>query len=437
MTGIALHNKTLVAALVAAVLLELLAVGPRTVLRSAWLWAAPAWRYWCGCRTCSGRPTTVAAAPLARAIAGGSSGSSQPWWLFLPMQLVLVSPVLVAMWLPGLVRLWRAAELGRSAPSPSPTCCWPWCSCSPAASRTTWPGCTRCCWPPGAGGRRMAAEPGRRPRLGGRRPGSVAARQCRVDAAGTAGTPLAVRRSSTSTTTPGRPWAGPRSRPRWPGCMPPCRPAERARAVVVTQNYGQAEAIDRYGPGMGLPRAYSGHNAYFDWGPPPDTGGPVVVIGFQNHSCARCSGRSAEAPPSTTASGWRTRSKVRRSGWSGTRVALGRDLAGLPSPWLSAPPPGLSRSRGCGPGGRRRRRPSPGPERPRRRVRCPAARRLALDCTPAYSRARPCGVRSRLVLVPSRPHSARPPRPRSGTWRRSRPGSRQPAEGSSAVRPRR
>jgi hypothetical protein len=56
--------------------------------------------------------------------------------------------------------------------------------------------------------------------------------------------------------------------------------AEQSRAVVVTENYGQAGAIDRYGPERGLPKAYSGHNAYFDWGPPPDTAGPVVVIGF-------------------------------------------------------------------------------------------------------------------------------------------------------------
>ena len=56
--------------------------------------------------------------------------------------------------------------------------------------------------------------------------------------------------------------------------------ADRDRAVVVTQNYGQAGAVDRYGPGLGLPKAYSGHNAYFDWGPPPDSGGTAVVIGF-------------------------------------------------------------------------------------------------------------------------------------------------------------
>jgi hypothetical protein len=57
-------------------------------------------------------------------------------------------------------------------------------------------------------------------------------------------------------------------------------PEDRTRAVVVTQNYGEAGAIDRYGPALGLPKAHSGHNAYFDWGPPPYTGGPVLLVGF-------------------------------------------------------------------------------------------------------------------------------------------------------------
>jgi hypothetical protein len=52
------------------------------------------------------------------------------------------------------------------------------------------------------------------------------------------------------------------------------------RAVVLTRNYGQAGAIDRYGPDLGLPRAYSGHNAYGDWGPPPEDGAPVVGVGL-------------------------------------------------------------------------------------------------------------------------------------------------------------
>ena len=41
-----------------------------------------------------------------------------------------------------------------------------------------------------------------------------------------------------------------------------------AEAVILTRNYGEAGAIDRYGPDLDLPPAYSGHNAYGDWGRP-------------------------------------------------------------------------------------------------------------------------------------------------------------------------
>jgi hypothetical protein len=50
--------------------------------------------------------------------------------------------------------------------------------------------------------------------------------------------------------------------------------------VVFTSNYGEAGAVDRYGPALGLPRAYSGHNGFGLWGPPPDRPGPVVVVGL-------------------------------------------------------------------------------------------------------------------------------------------------------------
>jgi hypothetical protein len=57
-------------------------------------------------------------------------------------------------------------------------------------------------------------------------------------------------------------------------------PPERASAVIFTGNYGEAGAVDRYGPALGLPRAYSGHNGYGYWGPPPQTGGPAIVVGY-------------------------------------------------------------------------------------------------------------------------------------------------------------
>ena len=52
-----------------------------------------------------------------------------------------------------------------------------------------------------------------------------------------------------------------------------------AEAVILTRNYGEAGAIDRYGPDLDLPPAYSGHNAYGDWGPPPNGSAPVIAIG--------------------------------------------------------------------------------------------------------------------------------------------------------------
>jgi hypothetical protein len=57
-------------------------------------------------------------------------------------------------------------------------------------------------------------------------------------------------------------------------------PAEQATAVIVTANYGQAGAIDKYGPAGGLPAPYSGHLNFWRWGPPPDTAtGPAIFVG--------------------------------------------------------------------------------------------------------------------------------------------------------------
>jgi len=55
-------------------------------------------------------------------------------------------------------------------------------------------------------------------------------------------------------------------------------PADRrSEAVVFTASYGEAGAIDLYGPRMGLPPASSGHNTYWLWGPPD--GEPVLIVG--------------------------------------------------------------------------------------------------------------------------------------------------------------
>jgi 4-amino-4-deoxy-L-arabinose transferase-like glycosyltransferase len=56
--------------------------------------------------------------------------------------------------------------------------------------------------------------------------------------------------------------------------------AEQATAVIITTNYGEAGAIDRYGAARGLPAPYSGHLNFWRWGPPPDGAtGPAIFVG--------------------------------------------------------------------------------------------------------------------------------------------------------------
>jgi hypothetical protein len=54
----------------------------------------------------------------------------------------------------------------------------------------------------------------------------------------------------------------------------------RAHAAILTSNYGEAGAIDRYGPALRLPAAYSGHMGFWYWGPPPGSATSVLGVGF-------------------------------------------------------------------------------------------------------------------------------------------------------------
>jgi hypothetical protein len=55
--------------------------------------------------------------------------------------------------------------------------------------------------------------------------------------------------------------------------------AEQADCAILAGNYGEAGAIDYYGPKLGLPKALSGHNSYFYWGPRNYSGSCVIVFG--------------------------------------------------------------------------------------------------------------------------------------------------------------
>jgi len=55
-------------------------------------------------------------------------------------------------------------------------------------------------------------------------------------------------------------------------------PDIRDRTAIFAQTYGQAGAIDLFGPRFGLPPAISGHQSYYLWGPRGYTGESVIVM---------------------------------------------------------------------------------------------------------------------------------------------------------------
>jgi hypothetical protein len=55
--------------------------------------------------------------------------------------------------------------------------------------------------------------------------------------------------------------------------------ADRADCGILAGNYGEAGAIDHYFAALGLPKALSGHNSYFYWGPRGYSGACMIVFG--------------------------------------------------------------------------------------------------------------------------------------------------------------
>lgn len=54
--------------------------------------------------------------------------------------------------------------------------------------------------------------------------------------------------------------------------------AQRPRTAILTGNYGEAGAIDRYGPGLGLPPAYCASNSFWYLGLPPAGDSAALVV---------------------------------------------------------------------------------------------------------------------------------------------------------------
>jgi 4-amino-4-deoxy-L-arabinose transferase-like glycosyltransferase len=282
--GIGLLNKDLVAFLIAAVMAGIAVAGPRRLLASPWLWAGGAvatalWAPYLLWQARHGWPQWQ----VGRAVAGGSSGSSQPRALFLPFQLGLVSPWLAPIWIAGLVRLFR-----------DPALRW----------------CRALGWAYVLLAVLFLALGGKPYYLGGFFPVLLAAgaqptvdwvRRRRTRLRGSVlGAAVAITAtSSVLITLPVVPLGSLYRTPivsvnydagetvAWPtyvqeiaGVYHQLPAAQRASTAIVTSNYGEAGAVDRYGPALGLPSAFSGHNGYWYWGPPPATADTIVAVGF-------------------------------------------------------------------------------------------------------------------------------------------------------------
>jgi len=274
--GLATLNKYLVGLLAVALLLAVLAAGPREVLRSRWLaagvviavvLAAPN-LWW---QAAHGWPQLT--------VAGGISADDgvENRTLFVPMQIAYLSPLLVPVWIAGIRRLWRDPGLrwARSTALAYPVLCVfvvaaggkPYYAL-PLLLVLTAAGC----------------EPLARWTHGGWRVATVV----------TAGVVAAVTSALVSLPVlPADSLSGVNAinaeqgeQVGWPALATAVAarwstiPAgDRTRAVIFAENYGEQGALARYGPRHNLPAPYSGHMSNADWGPPPDSAdGPVLVV---------------------------------------------------------------------------------------------------------------------------------------------------------------
>ncbi|MCO1659463.1 glycosyltransferase family 39 protein [Pseudonocardia sp. S2-4] len=278
LAGIGLQNKWLVLLLCAGWAVALAIVGPRRVLRSGWLLvgvlaalavAAPS-LVW---QAANGWPQL----DLASGISESDGGENRV--LLVPMQVAFLSPVLVPTLVAGVRRVWREPGLrwARASVLVYPVV---------AVVALVLGGKPYYVVPPAFVLLAAGAEPTVRWLAGGaaRRAWAAVAAGVGVAVSAVVGLPV-LPAAQLGPVLAMNQEAG--EQVGWPELADTVATAwsalpadERASAVLFTSNYGQAGALDHYGPERGLPPAHSGHMSYADWGPPPDTAtGPVLVVG--------------------------------------------------------------------------------------------------------------------------------------------------------------
>jgi len=281
LAGGGLLDDDLVAFLIAALLGGIAIAGPRRTFRSPWLWAggviaAAIWAPYLVWQARHGWPELT----VSRGLANGASGSSIPRWLFLPEQLVIVSVFLVPVWIAGLVRLLRAPEL-RFARSIG----WAYLMLLVvfviAGGKVYYP----------AGIYPVLLAAGARPTLSWMRRGRGRLRRVALALALVLSAMISVAIALPVTAIHDLHTRGFEydigETVAWPTYVREIAvawnrlPASlRAHAAILTSNYGEAGAVDRYGPALGIPAAYSGHMGFWYWGPPPSSATSVLGVGF-------------------------------------------------------------------------------------------------------------------------------------------------------------
>lgn len=279
--GFGLLNKTLIGFLAAAVLAGLLVSGPRGVLRSSWLVGGAAFAVVLGApyvvwQALNGWPQLEMSRLIsAEGDQGGRLG-------FLPFQLLLVNPVLVPVWVAGLVRLLRGAAsrpfrflavgylllaafyLLTGGKAYYLAGFYPVLLAAGAVAADEWPG---------AGTQRLRTRP---------LVGAIALSAAVGAVVGLAVLPArALGPVLVVNPEAGEQVAWPRYVETVAGVWAGLSPSEQATGLVLTANYGEAGAIERYGPAYGLPLPYSGHNGLARWRQPAGAAGPIVVVGYQ------------------------------------------------------------------------------------------------------------------------------------------------------------
>ncbi|MFE3198104.1 ArnT family glycosyltransferase [Embleya sp. NPDC059237] len=275
--GFAMLNKYLVGYLVVALLVGLFAVGPREVLRSRWLvggvaiaigLSAPG-LWW---QATHDWPQFT--------VAGGISTDDgiKNRIMFVPLQIAYLSPLFVPIWVAGARRLLRAPQIdwARSiVPGYAVLCVLVIASggksyyALPLLLVLVAAGCEPTVqW--------AASRPGRRVPVGSMllvATVTSAVISLPLLPAGRVNAVIGINPEQGEQI--GWPELADAAAVAW-GRIPP---DQRGRAVLFAGNYGEAGALDRYGPARGLPKPYSGHMSFADWGPPPDRAdGPVVVV---------------------------------------------------------------------------------------------------------------------------------------------------------------